>query len=60
MKPKTRQTLIGVLGQTAVMVTALFKGFNGTVASVGIIVIGLTAMGDLTDIVKTYIREDDL
>lgn len=33
MKPKTRQTFIGVTGLTAVMVMALHEGFNGRVTA---------------------------
>lgn len=32
MKPKTRQTLIGVVGMTIVALAALHEGYNGQVA----------------------------
>jgi len=34
MNPDTRQTLIGVSGLTAVMLMALYEGFNGRVTTV--------------------------
>jgi len=53
MKPRTKQTMIGVAGQTAVGLAALLNGFNGQVTVVLVVVIGLTASGELSE----YLRE---
>jgi len=53
MQPRTKQTLVGVAGQTAVGLAALLNGFNGQVTVVLVVVIGLTASGELSE----YLRE---
>jgi hypothetical protein len=45
--------MIGVTGQTAVGLAALLNGFNGQVTVVLVVVIGLTASGELSE----YLRE---
>lgn len=44
MNPETRQTLIGVVGMTAVQLMALWEGFNGRVTAVYFVsVVGVIA-----------------
>lgn len=57
MKPKTRQTLIGVTGQVIVMSVGLSEGLNGRMMVAGVIVIGLTAGGHLWDTVDRWFKQ---
>jgi len=53
MKARTKQTMVGVAGQTSVGLVALINGFNGQVTVVLVVVIGLTASGELSE----YLQE---
>lgn len=54
MKPKTRQTLIGVTGQVIVMSVGLMEGLNGRMMVAGTAVIGLTAGGHLVEAIQAW------
>lgn len=49
MEPKTRQTLIGVAGQVAILSLALMEGYDGMVTLGGVMAIGATVTPELAE-----------
>lgn len=54
MKPKTRQTLIGVTGQVVVLGLGLNQGYDGLMVIGGVVAIGATVTPELADRVPIW------